>query len=61
MAFENTGRRYNTSKHFHAYVQEGLLESEVAIHEGNEIDPIRKLWVYRPTTYNTSKVPELNN
>ena len=54
-----TSRWFKTSKHFHVYVQEGLLESEAAIEEGNKIDPIRLLWVYRPTTYHTAIVPEL--
>ena len=56
---KNTGRWQKTSSHFHAYVQEGISESEQYCSNG-KIDEIRKLWVYRPTTFHKNIAPELD-
>lgn len=57
---KNTGRWTKTSTHFHFYVQEGQWESEMALENGTEVDPIRLLWVYKPTTFHPSIAPELD-
>ena len=56
---KNTGRWQKTSSHFHAYVQEGISESEQYCSNG-KIDEIRKLWVYRPTTFHKNIAPEFD-
>ena len=56
---KNTGRWYVVSRHFHIYVQQGHIEEETATTHG-KVDEIRKLWVYRPTSFHKVMHPELN-
>ena len=47
---KNTGRWKNRSEHFFSYIEEGGSEKDM-YQKGNTADPIRSLWVYKPTSY----------
>ena len=46
---KNAGRWTDGSTSWNTYIVSGLLESEIATHEGRE-DPLRKMWVWHPTS-----------
>ena len=55
-ALKNTGRWAKVSNHFYVYIEEGYRLGDLA-KLNNSIHPIRRFWVYKPTTF----VSELNS
>jgi hypothetical protein len=55
---KHTGRWNSCSRHFGNYIQAGILESNFFANT-NGLDPIRKMWVYRPTTFLTLADPTI--
>ena len=46
---KNTGRWCRTSRHFDKYIEQGVIEKTMKTQNGH-VDPIRNVWVYRPTS-----------
>ena len=55
---KNTGRWCRTSRHFDKYIEQGVIEKTMKTQNGH-VDPIRNVWVYRPTSLHETINPEL--